>query len=253
MLDGIKTDRGWKWSAYGKHAAAKDYFRIGRDGPLSGAFSIWIERGYTRLAAKSGPLTPPVSWRFWTRESGEGQMACGLLKDSADAVGRPYPMLVMGSGPAPGWADHWDLVPVAFESAWAQMEYISTRSFADVKALEAEIGNVKAPSTDWRDFEEKRKEFEEISREVLDMLNERIHGLSEAEPVLCIDGQSYRPFDLIHACHRLLRAESKEPPNAVFMGGTVLHTYLAVFRKALTESDFIRLWSLPDEKAAAVR
>jgi type VI secretion system protein VasJ len=249
MLGGIKADRGWNWSAYGKHPAAKDYFRIGRDVPLASAFSVWVERGYARFAAKGRPLNPPASWRFWTRESVEGRMACGILKDSADAVGRPYPLLIMGSGPAPGWENHWELAPSACEAAWTQMEYISARSIADVKSLEAEIQKMNAPSVDWRDLEEKRKSVKESG---LEALKNRVRHLSGENPILCLDGELHEDFDLIDACHRFLRAESINPPNAVFMGGIALHTYLAVFRRALTESDFMRLWSLSDEKTAVI-
>ena len=250
MLGAIRADRGWKWSAYGKHPAARDYFRIGSNAPLSGAFSVWVERGYTRFIARGRPSGPPASWRFWTRETAQDHIACGILKDSTDAVGRPYPLLIMGSGPAAEWVDHWDLVPFACDAAWTEIEQISARSFGDVKSLEAEILKVKGLSADWHGFGEKRKSPGKASPEALDNLKIRVHRLSEAEPILRLGEKSYDYFDLIDACHRLLRADSKEPPSAVFMGGTVIHTYLAVFRRPLTESDFLKLWSLSDEKTA---
>jgi len=250
MLGAIRADRGWKWSAYGKHPAARDYFRIGDDVPLSGAFSLWVERGYTRFVAGGKPSGPPASWRFWTRETAQDHIACGILKDSADAVGRPYPLLIMGSGPARDWDNHWDLVPFVCDAAWTEIEYISARSFGDVKSLEREILKVKGLSADWRELTEKRKNSGKVGPEALGVLKTRVHSLSDTEPVLCLDGEQCGYFDLIDACHRLLRADSKEPPSAVFMGGTLLHTYLAVFRRPLTDSDFLKLWSLAGEKTA---
>lgn len=61
----------WKWAAYGKHPAAKDFFKLGQFGPLVQDFSRWVEKGYQLFAARK--KFSQNSWRFWTR--GLGRMA----------------------------------------------------------------------------------------------------------------------------------------------------------------------------------
>lgn len=51
MLGTLETVQDWQWSAFGKHPAAKDYFRIGRMSPFSQGLFEWVEGGYRILSA----------------------------------------------------------------------------------------------------------------------------------------------------------------------------------------------------------
>jgi type VI secretion system protein VasJ len=241
MLGRLKVERRWQWSASGKHPVAKDFFAIGADFPLARAFSEWVGRGYDALAPLGRSGSTHALWRFWTREARKDHVVCGILRDSRDALGRRYPLLIMGSGPLPDWDKNWDLVPYAYENVWAQMECLSTKSVADLTTLGTEIQEIKPPGADWGALLTQRKHFDDA---FLAGLGERLHRLSEADPFLCLDGQPYDALDLAGICHHASREEAKSPPNTVFMGGTGQHTYFAVFRRALSTSDFATLWSV---------
>jgi hypothetical protein len=50
-------------------------------------------------------------------------------------------------------------------------------------------------------------------------------------------------FSLVSAYHVSIKKPLKSLPNAVFMGGTPKGAYLAIYKRALTAEDFVRLWS----------
>jgi type VI secretion system protein VasJ len=240
MLGRITVERRWQWSASGKHPAAKDFFTVGAELPLARAFSEWTGRGYGELPRKGADSATHLSWRFWTREARRDHVACGVLRDSVDAVGRPYPFLVMGSGPLAEWDNNWDLIPYVCQNVWTQLEYLATKGLASAKALETELQGVRSPVADWDGHREKRERFKDFP---LEALKERLSRLSDTNSFLSLDRQPYDQLDLAGICHYLSRQNMKSPPNVVFMGGTVEHTYFAVFRRALSMADFARLWS----------
>ena len=100
-------------------------------------FSRWVEKGYQLFAARK--KSSQNSWRFWTRGLGKDGLGCGVVRDSGDQLARPYPLLIMGVGALSGWEDQWDLNPLACERSWAQMEYLFTRTFGNLKQMEEEV------------------------------------------------------------------------------------------------------------------
>ena len=170
MLEGLRSERRWQWAAYGKHPAAKDYFKVGQDFPLLNSFSEWIESGYEKLASRKNPASMRCSWRFWTREARRENVVCGVLRDSTDSFGRPYPLLIMGTGPSRDWVNEWDLVPLACENTWGQIEYLSTRTFSDLKRLEEEVQNIRSPAAEWSDLAKRRESFSGLTSEELGQL-----------------------------------------------------------------------------------
>ena len=89
----------WHWSAFGKHPAAADYFRLGYSSPFVDGLTKWVESGYRLLAERSDTPPPFCSWRFWARGFGRESLVLGVVRVSSDSLGRPYPLLIMGSGP----------------------------------------------------------------------------------------------------------------------------------------------------------
>jgi type VI secretion system protein VasJ len=249
MLERLRPERRWQWAAYGKHPAAKDYFKVGQNFPLLNSFSEWIESGYEKVASKNNPAGMRRSWRFWTREARRENVVCGVLRDSTDSFGRPYPLLIMGSGPLVGWVNEWDLVPLACENTWGQIEYLSTKTFSDLKRLEEEVQNIRLPSAEWSELAKRRESFKGLTSEELSHLNGQASSLSESmERFICLDqGLSHDQFELIGLCHLLVKTRTEIVPNVIFMGGTLEKTYCAFFRRPLTPSDFIQLWSVPAE------
>jgi type VI secretion system protein VasJ len=252
MLGSIGTGHSWQWAAYGKHPVAKDYFRLGKDFPLGKGFSDWIEKSYQALTARKEARPGPCSWRFWARGVGRDVLACGLVRDSSDRVGRPYPLLIMGMGPLKGWEDQWDLLPFACERTWEQIEYLSALIATDFKKFEVEVQNIRSPSPEWPEFYSHRESFRE---ELTSHWN--VSGCDPGDPgrasrltekTEIYVGLDEGPFDdhfiRIGFWHSLFRAHLKVIPNAVFMGGTFEKAYLALFRRPLLPSDFLEMWSL---------
>jgi type VI secretion system protein VasJ len=252
----IASDRNWQWSSFGKHPAVKDYFKMGQNSALAKVFSDWVETGYQGYGSKRRSLTEFCSWRFWSRGPERESLVCGLVRDSTDSLGRPYPLFIMGTGSLKGWEDQWDLLSFACGRTWDQMEYLSTQVVNDFKKLEAGLQNIRPPSPEWPALS---LDMDRVKESLLSLrsaspsgdgeveaLEREISELSEkAEIFIGLDGRSLNPpISLVDLCHFLLRANVRVVPNAIFMGGSLETNYFAAFRRPLTQGDFIRFWSV---------
>ena len=138
MRDTDKSIARWHWAAMGKHPAARDFMEAGQGFPLFDALSQWMEKGYEERL-RGNRATSLHSWRFWARGGRKNSVVCGLLKDSCDTIGRLYPLLVMGTGELEEWEEHWDLLPLACENTWSQMESFSTRMYKTFQELQQDL------------------------------------------------------------------------------------------------------------------
>jgi hypothetical protein len=234
-----------------------DYFQLGHVAPLSQAFSAWVESGYQRLVAKNLVGRKFHSWRFWARGIRKGHIACGIGRDSSDSAGRPYPLLIMGTGTLPGWEENWDLLTLLFEGIWIQIEYLASRPLANLNELESQISRFARPIEDWS---------------ALATRGLRAHGpghghdqnghtstcggiqkaaealLTSSEFLVSID--SFCDGDassLVGFLNRALKSRMDVVPNALFVGGIPEQSYLAIFTRSLNSNDFERLWSVSSE------
>jgi type VI secretion system protein VasJ len=247
--------RQWHWGAYGKHPVAADYFRLGKKLAIMNLFADWIDRSVSCGALHEDILRGRCSWRFWARGSGKKDLVCGVITNSSDVLGRPYPLLIMGTGPVSAWDGQWDLLPLVFEKVWSQMEYFSTRRFSDVRELEEVVTHIRPPHPEWDDLLAQRQTIITIGKDSVAEdsmpnfreLKERAEGFSaQEESFINIDqGTSHDEFTLILLWHYLLKSFGKKIPNAIFAGGTGENTCLACFARPLNAADFIRLWSVP--------
>jgi type VI secretion system protein VasJ len=238
MLDSRKSIDPWHWAAAGKQPVARDFVQVGEFFPLFIALSDWGEKGYGEFTEGS-PAPSMHSWRFWARGSRKGHLVCGLLKDSCDNLGRPYPLLMAGTGELPKWEGHWDLLPLACENTWAQMESFSTRRYRDFEEMKNDLPSIRLPSPRWDEF--MSKDFgtysSSPSRELVRDCNpgEALFLRLEAIP-------SHEQKMQILAWHRLLKNHIKDLPNIVFMGAVDDTFYLFIGRRALLPDDFKSLW-----------
>ena len=243
----------WHWAAYGKHPVARDYFRVGSDSPLIKAFLGWIEKGYQLLSSKQNPTSQSHAWRFWAKGAKKDNLILGVARDSSDSIGRPYPLLIMGTGPLEGWEECWDLLPLACEKTWNQIEYLSTRRFTNFRQLEDDIRIIKPPFPRWSVFNDQRARssasgscfHEEVLSRDSREIEDKVARLSKkAEFLVPFEhGSSGDVFAMAILWHSLLKDRLDSAPNAIFMGGVPERTYLAVFKRSLVPIDFVRLWS----------
>ena len=249
----MKSKYDWTWTAYGKHPIAGDYFKLDSDCPLFAAFFNWIEKGYQMLSSKSSKTLSTYSWRFWTRGLDEHDLACGIMKDSSDSIGRPYPFLMLGHGRFEGWGAHWELLPLALVETWEQMEHLSIRRSIDLRDLEIGVGRLKPPSSDWSTImQHKPKPGYCDSLDQGTIHCEFMNAIKDAEDYgekdhfyLPLDNISTdAPFAWTDRSLGFLKDLTKGVPNTVFIGGIPERTYLAVFKRPLVPRDFVQLWTI---------
>ncbi len=117
-----KSVTNWQWDVAGKHPVAKDFFALGQRSLMAEAFTEWIRRGADSLISTSKELLiHSCSWRFWAKTPQAGILACGVIRNSCDSVGRPFPLLVMGTGKLEKWEDNWELLPFSCEGPRRQV------------------------------------------------------------------------------------------------------------------------------------
>jgi len=251
MLGPVKSGSSWWWTAAGKHPAARDYLRLGHLSPFTDGFADWVRNGYRNMNLKENkPISAFRSWRFWASGFGKDALACGVVRDSSDSMGRQYPFLIMGSGPMKGWKDRWNLLTLACDETWRRMESLSLNLPEGSEHLEKEIRHgIIPPVPEWSrhaarggsvgkadgTFEEKasflEREFSAHSGRN-DLLIELDHEAAGG------------PYTLAVPWINSMKIHQEKIPNSLFLGGTSEMAFLAVFHRPLMPSDFVRLWSV---------
>ncbi len=222
---------------------------IGREDPLSQAFSGWVEKGYEALGEDAKKASVTRSWRFWAKTPKGGLLVVGIVRDSCDAIGRPYPLLLMGSGPVPDWHDKWHLLPYACDATWIQMEHLCARRYDNTSRFQKEFASaIRPPDPDWSSFEQEVSRALEAPENHVAFNDIKIRAESLAKLEEFIVGVETAGFDSVLSVltlwHTIVREMGAGPPNAVFMGGTNTRSHLALFNRALSSSDFATLWSV---------
>jgi len=244
---------GWRFAAFGKHPWAKDYIRLGSTTPMLTGFADWVDKGYEGIEGKKKGMADAASWRFWSKGFGPGALVCGVVRDSVDRLGRPYPLLVLGTGALPDWEGHWDLLPYACLPLWQGIEYAGAQRYEEIGRFESAIRGLHPPVPDWAGFSG-RRDREAVVPEVRSGIpgpgvasdresDDAVPG--EASRFIRLDERGGRdPLPAAVGWQTRLRRDDAEAPNAVFFGGTVAGAYLGVFRKRLSTSDFARIWNV---------
>jgi type VI secretion system protein VasJ len=245
-------DSKWLWAAHGKHPSTKDFFSIGSRFPLVSVFSEWIKKGYPPLAEAGKQAVRGCSWRFWARGGVKGELACGLLRDSHDCFGRPYPLLIMGTGQLPCWEEHWNLLPEVCEKLWCRIELVSARRFGALGELEEELGKIRPPGPEWSDCgsipgratggagvfsltPQIQEKYAEVARNTCDKEMGCIRfGNDDANDI----------HALIMHLNSVLKSNVGKAPNTLFIGGTNNETALFFFRRPMRPDDLLTLWGV---------
>jgi hypothetical protein len=228
MFGTVKQTPAWVWGASGKHPVVKDYIRLGRQTPLMNAFSHWVEEGYQKVGSHS----PHHSWRFFAKGISPRELSCGLIRDSHDGAGRPFPLLIMGCGPFGGWENQWDDLPSSLDGLWVRLEFLSTRQVYDLEELKRDIDRLPAPSLS-KEIEPHSGSIDEIP----------LSAITEGKIALLLGDDAGRPEDIRHWLASL-KARLKSVPEAIFIGGSLEQTYLAAFTRPLGTEDFAWLWTM---------
>lgn len=226
----------WQWAAHGKMPAARDFFTVGNEMPVFKAFFAWLDRGCQELNNRDS-LEKSCSWRFWVKGPGKDQLLCGIIKNSSDQIGRPYPLMLIGAGTLKNWEKRWDTLPAICEGVWGRLEYLTTKRYDGLEQLVADFRLLKPRDDaaeqqelvpDCHDFKGERSWVERLKadRELFIPLK-----VGCADPTLAI------------ACfHNFLKINFGETPNSVFLGGRPENLLFVIFNKGLTTANFLELW-----------
>lgn len=256
MLDSVKHKAGWIWYASGKHPAAKDFLEIGPRDPLLQAFADWVANGFRQWSTQNNRKTAQNSWRFWTKAARKQHLICGVSRDSCDSFGRSFPLVVVGSGHLRKWQAHWELLPLVLDKTWQQMEYLAAKRLPDFNHLEDEVRMLPFPTDNWSGLNLDRQQAADPNTGFGGSTTEGtlpqnpISGRSDPlvgiMPLINV-AQNDQPRQLSWL-HATLKKRSKQPPNAVFMGGIPEKSCLVLFKRPLRPEDFNTLWSACNEK-----
>jgi type VI secretion system protein VasJ len=216
------------WGASGKHPVVKDYIRIGQAAGHLEIMYRWVEEGYPRVAGSSRQH----SWRFFARGLRPGDLSLGLLRDSLDGAGRPFPFLIMGTGRIDGWEQRWVFLPGACDGIWERMEFLCARRVFDLEELKGDINRLPPPSLTGQ----------------APAGTDEPGGVTMPQPesgmvAIPLTGTGDRGRQSVHLLE-LMDAHYRKVPEAVFIGGSMDKDYLVGFFGPLHAGDFVRLWTL---------
>jgi type VI secretion system protein VasJ len=253
VLGALDPPEGWRFAAFGKHPWAKDYIRLGSATPLLEGIADWVDKGYAGVEGKKKGMTDAASWRFWLKGFGPGALVCGIVRDSADRLGRPYPLLVLGTGSLPEWEGHWDLLPYACLPVWERIEYLGAQRYEEIGRLESAIRGLHPPVPKWMDFSGRRDREAAVPGTGSGTAGPDPASDPKGDGAASGEGSRFfrldggfgkDPFPEAVGWQTRLRRDDAEAPNAVFFGGTLSRAYLGVFRKRLAAPDFVRIWNV---------
>ena len=213
-----------------------------------------MDRGYNRLKTRSVSGNTLYSWRFWSRGVLPDTLVCGIIRDSSDGLGRPYPLLIAGTGAVTRWQSHPDLLPFALEKTWKQMESLAVGRFADLQSFKEEVRRLAPPEPDWKLMERQQEESGTRRADRNDSYPAGYikHLFPSGKPVsqqdqmfMEINGmETENPLNLAGAMSLVLKKQTGDLPGAFLMGGIPEKSYLGFFFRPLGVRDFVRLWSL---------
>ena len=238
MLGSLRSNKDWVWAAFGKHPVARDFIRLGSDLPIFNAFCNWVEHGFGIM--RHGDNHRLNSWRFWAKGTKRSHLVCGLVRDSHDSICRPYPCLIIGTGPLADWKDHWEELPVVLEESWSTMEYLFVKSLNTINELSGELNRLRPEHTSFSDHKEfdhddQQGTWADLNCSEIDIRKEGVlhHVLRGDNP--CADAARWLNG---------FSSANSPVPNAVFLGGVPEKNCLVLFERSLMPSDFVQLWSV---------
>lgn len=235
--------------ACGKHPVANDFFQIGQQNYLGSEFCTWARKGYEKTVAQLGSSRIIHSWRFWTKGSARNDLILGLLRDSSDARGRLFPLLIVGIGAFKGWTRSWSRLPLACAGTWQTIEHLSATRLATLNDFETHLSSLR-PNLELLQNNDQRPQY---SQKTNKSLFQRLSLNKESDPRSLIafqmstNGPGEDAADPVVSVHLHLQTSLQGSlPQAVFMGGTMETQLVLSFFRPLTAHDFLWMWSITD-------
>jgi hypothetical protein len=227
MLGLLKKTLSWQWGASGKHPVAKDFISIGaKGGDIENLYRL-IENLYSGMGEK--PLLGR-SWRFFLKGEKKDMLSLGIIRDSNDALGRHFPLIVAGSGQVKGWGDNWQATFTCLAKAFLQIEFLCTKRINGLEELRQGLSTLNEPALTCSGIKK-------------NLAAGFKSGVGDGFILL----ESVEEDELLDEVEMELLSLSGSLPNipaAVFLGGTQHNTWLSVFKDKLNIHNIERLWAV---------
>jgi type VI secretion system protein VasJ len=168
------------------------------------------------------------------RGTAPDQLACGILRQSCDAIGRPYPLLLMGSGNSQNWDESWENLPMACEALWNRADTLFSQEYRAISELVAGLGTLTGPEDIFLD---------DTLPPALSL--KALNGDMDSEfSLFSLEAGNGSRIEVAAAMRLslLLKKRNATPPVAVFIGGGET-AHMAVMRRPLKSLDFEMLWN----------
>lgn len=244
MLGITRIKQGNAWAVYGKHPVTKDYFMLGVDNPIFKALSSWVENGYKNLGQET-PVHSMRSFRFWAKGHDKGTLICGVVKDSSDSLGRPFPLLIIGMGQVKGLKQYWENILAMCETTWYDLERLSARHFADLNEMAQGLQETPFPNPDLQSLPTPQTQGDTPAFKAASLGGHWQALNQNKETFIPLDSLPHTDqMQAAQQLHGALKTVSKETPNAVFLGGIPEKPCMAVFKRPLQMNDFVKLWTI---------
>ena len=135
-----------RWFLSGKHPMFADYLNLGSPSSLALTFNKWVIQGFEQFIGTGGLPKQGCSYRFWGRTGERHGLILGLLKESTDSVGRPFPLLILGTSSLPDWQKHRSRLISHLEGIWSRLEEIAAGIYDRPAAMESDLIRITLPA-----------------------------------------------------------------------------------------------------------
>jgi type VI secretion system protein VasJ len=123
-----------------------DYFSIGEQTHFAAAYRNWVTFGYQQYIQSGGSGKQICSYRFWSKGDSTVSVAVGLLQSSVDSLGRPFPLLLIGTVQLSSWQKMWPAFADALGNVWADLEKIAAERYPSLQDIPAELSRISLPA-----------------------------------------------------------------------------------------------------------
>jgi type VI secretion system ImpM family protein len=134
-----------KWFVYGKHPKFADFFSIGDETKFTVAYTKWVALGFQQHINNQGVCEQICSYRFWSKGDSSQSLAVGLLRSSADSLGRPFPLLFIGTSLLPFWQKQWYDLDKQLDQIWTGVEKIAGDGQKTLQDILTDLAKISLP------------------------------------------------------------------------------------------------------------
>ena len=170
-------------------------------------------------------------------------LACGVIRTSCDSAGRPFPLLLMGTGRLEKWEENWGFLPFACEGIWGRLEQLATKNYASFAQLQEDMLLLRPPPSSWSEMDSSKREILDRQGAMPEWNGSAASLGSGREIFLPLRTANINDlFTLISHLHFFLKEKINTVPNSLFLGGLLEHATLALFQRPLSRVDFEQMW-----------